>query len=253
MGMFDYNPYAGKPASLNWDDINPSGPVLNPDGTLKPQFQSSWSSIMPQIQSQLDGVNVDKSGINQIRSLATSAPGTASPWLNYQKDALANQVAGLRDQNAATTSSQSAQGMSDLARMGGLSSGARERVAKQGMMNQNAGNQNLTRAQVEGETNLGIQDENMKREMLMQLPGLENQALQPDFQKSNTMINQLSKEQGLGADTNRYNIQNALTELGSKRGFDLGQYQEQMKAWAADKTANSMQPSGKGGGLFGGK
>lgn len=220
-------------------------PVLNPDGTLKDQFKTTFSSILPQVRQELGGVNQDLSGLNAIKQRALSAPGTVSPWLALQQQHLGSQLDQMRDDSTASGASSLADATSGLARGGGLGGGASERLARQGMFDQNKARQQISRFGIDQGNNLAVQDENTKNQMLQQLPGLQNQAYQNDLGKSNTILNQMSKEQTGAEDAQKSNLQNVMNELQSKRSFDLGQYQSKLAAWGAGKTADAQANAGK--------
>lgn len=236
---------AGQPAALNFDASTwgANNPLVNADGTLKQNARLGFDSKLPQFQDQLNTINLNKDGLQAIRDRAIGS-GT-SPWLSLQRQALDNKMGQMRDDSVQQGATAGASAMSALARTGGLSSGARERVLKNNASNQMMSGQQLARFGNEQGVGLNIADEQMKQQALMQLPGMENQAIQPDIQKANAMMTQLGKEQSLGVDVGQYNLGTAKDELTQKRAFDLSQYQEKMKAWAAGKTADAQANAGK--------
>lgn len=246
---------AGKPKDLIYENSGFSSkdkngnvienPILNPDGTLKSQFQTSYQSILPQLRTELDGTQQDLSGLNAIKDRALSAPGTVSPWLALQQEHLGSQLDQMRDDATAASGSGLADAQSQLARGSGLGGGASERLAHQSLLDRNKQQQQTARFGIDQGNNLAIQDENTKNQMLQALPGLQNQAYQNDLAKTNTIANQMSKEQQGNLDTQKFNLQNVLGELQGKREFDVNQYNQKMQAWGAGQTADAQSNAGK--------
>lgn len=110
---------------------------------------------------------------------------------------------------------------------GGLSSGARERLAKTEMQGGNYATQGAYNTGNQNEMNLKVQEEQDKLNTLKALPQAE--------------LAYGQQEQ----DANKFNIQNALNDILQKRAYDVGGYNEAMRAWAAGKTADAQSGGGK--------
>ncbi len=218
-------------------------PLLNPDGSVKSQFQLNYDSILPQVRGELDGVSQDMGAYNAIRDRALGT-GT-SPWLALQQQGLGLKLDQMRDDGQVASGSANAQAMSQLARTGGLSGGARERVARFGAQNANAENQRIARFGAEQGNQFQVQDELMKQQALNQLSGLDQQNFDNSMGKANTYINALGQDQLGKAKMDEYNLATSKDELTAKRLFDTNQYNEKMRAWGAGKTADA-QANAKG-------
>lgn len=174
----------------------------------KAQQIASWNAQIeqgPKFQSLLgaNGQLQDAYRLNQ-----------ASPWLALQNQRQAVEQQAAADSAARQASSGNAQAFSNLAMRGGISSGARERLAQSGTRGLNAARQGVQRA---GEQNrLAIQGQ-----------GAEMAA----------------KEQ-------MFNIQNSLAEQQNIRNLEQQKYQEKMKALAAQRTADAIEKSGGGGSMI---
>lgn len=202
-----------------------------------PYYNSIYNSSMnltPQVQSELAGINtsgLDQS-VDQFKDMAErQGPSAWATLAGQQQDALMNNniERGQSEANASTAGA-----MDQLASSGGLSSGARERAAEAGATNtmnmtQNAGRQNtLNQLQV------GVNDQQNKIQELGMLPGMESQALQPEFQKESIWQN--------AANTNNQDI---MAENQNANNYNQNLYNQQMSAWGANQQANATQNSGK--------
>ena len=182
-------------------------------GAFNPLFD------MSQLQSQLAAIPVDMSGINAYRSQALrTGPST---WANLQKTSTAAQTANQKEAAAQAGNAATAEAESRLASQGGLSSGAKERAAEGGANQTLNTQQDLTRQQNLNDLQTGINDETNRIQQLGALPGLENQATQPLYQKASILSNANAQEnQAL----NQYNMSAA---------------QIQQAAIGANQTANA--------------
>lgn len=158
--------------------------------------------------------------LDQMRSDLLRQPGEQSQWRMLQGQQLERDAARAASQAQGAVS----QGMNQLAMRGGLRSGAGERMASQG-----ARNASLARQGVLGNRlRLDIADEQQR----MQGLGALNQAEMGAAQNA----------QGV----DKYNIDKALFDTMQKRYADMNAYNEEMRAWASEKTAQAT-PSGGGG------
>jgi hypothetical protein len=180
---------------------------------------------MTAIQKQLDAIPTDMSGINAYRAEALRTGPSA--WANLSKISSAAQQANQREASLREAAAQTAGEEDRLASSGGLSSGARERAAEAGGKNYLNMSQDLTRQGNLNDLQIGINDETNRVQQLGALPGMENTAMQPLFQKASIL-------------TNAQQAQNkALNDWNSNL------YNQQMTAWAANQQANATANSGK--------
>lgn len=185
---------AGRPMAPVWQTIGDTGTGL---------VQTPYLSTN-QLNSQ---------GLEALRGEALRTPGEMSRWGQM---ALAQQ----RDQLAQQGQGQLSQARNQLAMQGGLRSGARERLAQQGMQTQ-------LRA---GQSALGgiqRQDEQNRLTLLQQLP-----------QQELAQANYLSGRE----DTN---INRSLNEIFQGRAAQQMQFNEAMRAWGAERTAAATPSSSK--------
>lgn len=137
-------------------------------------------------------------------------PGAVrSPWLDQmlqQQDMMQTQALNRGAQQASTAA---ASARANLARRGGLSSGAAERLAGAAEEQRVLGAQDIYGQGAA--QRLGMQTEDMAKEREFQL-GLQGQ-----------------------------NLQNTLADIAQQREFDLGKYTEQMKATGAERAAQATE------------
>jgi len=186
------------------------------DATGKPILKDFESNIDPNtglLRTQYQTKDVlNRQGLAAMRGEALRDPGTMSRWgqmaTNQARNQMTQQVAG-----------QQQQATNQLAMQGGLRTGARERLASQGMRSQLEGGQQAL-------GNVQMQDEQNRQKWLQMLPGQELAAANYDTGVQDTNINRAGSEitQGRLWDTNRYN--------------------EAMRAWGAEKTAAATPRSG---------
>lgn len=139
----------------------------------------------------------------------------ASPWADMQTQMLNRQVADARDQAAKQAMQATAQSQSELAKFGGLSGGARQALARQQSRNLMTANQGIGREGLRGRMDIGAQDLNRKQDLLGKFATGEQQA-----------------QQG--------NIGMMMQDIAGKQAFDMNRYNEQMRAWAANKSAEAQ-------------
>lgn len=167
---------------------------------------------------------LDPRGMEAARTEAYRDPATMSRWGQMA-------LSQAQNQNAAQNMGQQSQARNQLAMQGGLRSGARERLASQGMQNQLRGNQGALGS-------IQMQDEQNRQRWLGQMPGLELQNAQ------------------YGAGIQDKNIGRAIGEIQTGRALQQQQYDEAMRGWAAGKSADASRGGSEGGGflsnLFGG-
>lgn len=154
-----------------------------------------------------------------LQKQALSAPGS-SPWakMQMQKQALAEQ--DLMDQTAQAQATGLAQAQSNLMRQGGLSSGARERMAAQGAKDLMLAQQQARRAGISDRLGIGESDINRQQQLLGQVGQTELAAQEA-------------------------NIGRQLQDIQNKGQFDMNRYQTQMGAYGAEQTAAGQVDAAK--------
>lgn len=199
------------------------------------EYDEYGRPILRDFDSQLTGTGalkdvyqmqntLDRRALEAGRTEALRDPGQMSKWGQMA-------LAQAQNQNAAQSAGQLQQAQNQLAMQGGLRTGARERLASQGMQQQLRGNQAAL-------GNVQMQDEQNRQRWLQMMPGMELQAAQYD-----TTIQDR-------------NIGRSLDELRQGRDFDKYRYGQAMTAWGADKSSEAMRRAAEDAkstsGLFGG-
>lgn len=171
-------------------------------------------------------------GYQAFQDRALAAPGT-SAWeqMAMNKQALEQQKAAQGAIESGQARSAEARGQ--LARRGGLSSGARERLAKGSMKDILMAQQGVGQAGQAARADIGLQGEQQRLAALGQLPGME------------------ASRRGEETSAQQFNIQNALAQKAAEEQARILEYQEKMKAYAAAQQANAIGASGPGGGMLG--
>lgn len=151
------------------------------------------------------------SGYNAIKGNATS-PG-ASPWASMATNRQNLAAQDQQEHGAVQVAGQTAKANDDLAARGGLSSGARERVAQSGATNAMDMSQGVNRQKNLNNMDIGLEDQKMKMGQQNTLAGLDQ------------------------------------ADMAGKNAYNENQYNQQMAAWGAGKQADATAASGKGGGM----
>src|SRR5882724_3452674 len=172
---------------------------------------------MTALQNSLNAIPVDMTAIQAYRNEALRKGPSA--WANLSKVSSSAQQANQREAALRESNSQTAGEMDKLASSGGLSSGARERAAEGGAKNYMNMSQDLTRQGNLNDLQIGINDETNRVQELGALPGMENQSIQPLFQKSKIITDAQQ------------------TENGAVNAYNQNLYNQQMSAWASNQQA----------------
>lgn len=187
----------------------------------------------------------ETSGYQAFKQRATQTGPSAWANMQLQKQQIEQQQGA--NQAARLAASGAAQARSSLGMRGGYGGGAATSLAKEAMRNRNRALQ--SNAQQGNLNRLGISsaDEQQKLSLLAQLPGAENMqnAMALNQQKFYSDIdaqNALRQQQN-----QQFNINNALRDLGGINQANQFNYQQQMQAYGANRTADAMQQQPKQG------
>jgi hypothetical protein len=229
---FSQGALSGRDAAIQYDSQgrpmrNAYLGVTDAQGNLRNQF-----SMSDKIGSD---VQLNNQGLDAIRSRALSTGPSA--WAQ-----LANEKQGMEEQQAmqnAQRQNQSnfRQGMSNLAGRGGLSAGARERMAMQSMRQQNTANQGILNQGIQNRMNIGLQDQQQKDQMLQQLPGMDMNAA--NFAQGQRAFRTNAQQQDIG---------NALKDIGGYNAYRADAFNKAMQEWGTEKSANAQAQASRGGG-----
>jgi hypothetical protein len=188
------NPALAKAQGISTSDLMlHSGGTLGANALTGDYSNVGIGSILGDTQKRLDAIQADPTAMNLLRQKATQQGPSA--WANMQK-----QQQGLQEQNALDASAKSNAGamqnaMGSIAMRGGLSSGASERAARAGAMNQALAAQGVRRAGMSDRLNIDMADEAQKNDLLKQMPGQELAWLQPSMDKAKMLTGVQSDEQ----------------------------------------------------------
>ncbi len=221
--------------------------ILNGEGKLSDQYRLQGPGNIGARTLDTNAFAANQDALNAIKSRAMSQGD--SPWLKMemQRQALDNMARG--DRLGAQNLSQQAQAQSQLAMNGGLSSGARERLAMQGARDLSAARQGLGRDAQMNSLNARLADDQTKMGLLSQVPGMDlgfanqragleqfNLGQLQDTDKFNTSMAQ---------DTNKFNMQNQIGGVQGENQFNAYKYGEAMKGFGAAKQGDAIANAGK--------
>lgn len=169
-------------------------------------------------------MDVDAANSQGYNALKGEALRTGpSGWFNAQNSYNKLDEKNMRDRAGAEASGQTAKARSDLAAQGGLSSGARERVAENGQKNYMNMSQDITRQGQLNNMNMQVQDQGNKLKALSAMPGIEQ---------------------------NKINSWEAAHQADIDYNYKIWAKQQEMEA--ARLQARATENAGNSGGLFGG-
>jgi hypothetical protein len=196
---------------------------LDPSGKLKSEYMLS---AQPDVQVNLDSYN-------EVKKRALGEGPSTWAQLAAQKQALEQQNA----MDSARTQSLGAQNqaLSGLAMRGGVSGGARNRMAAMGLKSQLMAQQGVGNQGMQARYNIGLQDESNRTDMLKNLATLDQEKAKLDISNRQYKTN-----------VDQYNLGNLANEIGSKRNYDTNLYNQRMQAYGANKTADAQAKSGGG-------
>lgn len=229
-------------------------------GNMKDQYQVKAGQIDPlksnigELDQRMSGIQLNKQGLEAIRGRALQQGPSA--WANMAEAKQRQEEGQQRSQGAAQGATAQAQARSQLAMRGGLSGGARQRLAMQGARDTASAGQQIGAQGQSARASIGLQDEQTKNQMLSQLPGMELQALQPEMQKASAWQQMATGEQGQdfqrqqfnkNADmsSQQFNVGNALKEQQGQNAANMQLYSEQMKDLSGERQARATEKAGK--------
>lgn len=221
--------------------LNPDGSPIAPEyrgitdanGNLDPKYQlAQWQSVMP-----------DTAAMDMYKQTALRDAGTQSPWAKLMLDKQAIDQANAVDSAGAGAANSFLQATSNLAKTGGVSGGARERLASKAANAAMIGQNQVARQGQLDKYNILTQDETNRMSGLQTLQGMQNNAA--DAQFKNAQMQQ---------DVNKFNTGNLLSEVDKQRLWEQDQWKQKMQTWGANKSADAQakaaNSSGGGGGCF---
>lgn len=211
---------------------------LNPDGSpMRPEYESlldPTTGLMKDIYKynpkQLDPTTLEGYQAVKKRVMTEGPSAWATQMLEKQKFEEAQQ----KDAAARQAMSSAAQARGQLAMRGGMSSGARERLAQGGGRDLLMARQGAASEGIKGRLGINIEDEAQRMKLL------------PEFANAESKI--AESNLALGNKAQEWNILRSLEEKRAKDAQELAVYQEQIKKWGSEREAEATKNSGGGGG-----
>lgn len=210
--------------------------ITNADGTVKDNFKLNTKAY----QDMLSGVKLDNTGYDAYKKQATWDPTTQgdSPWVKLMKEQSAIQQAQRADDLAASSASGQAQARSALAMRGGLAGGARERLAAQGQRDLLRGQQGLARQAMSDIANINVQDQSQRMNMLGNLSNM-------DINRFNSLYGQQKDIAKMGADTDQWNMTNAINDMKTRGQWELDAWNKRMETEGSYRNARATEKADK--------
>lgn len=191
-----------------------------------PQYQSTYDPSTQSMTAYLQSIMPQyDAGYQQLKSDALNKG--QSGWLNMTLDANDAKLQDQKEHAMLQNAGQTASARDNLASIGGLTSGARERVAEQGQKNFMGMSQDLSRQSDLSDLSARGTDEQNKVSQLGQLTTAE-EGKQKDWENAR-----------------QQDITNQQTETGRLNEYNMNLYNTKMTALAADRQAQATENSGK--------
>lgn len=224
----------GRPVGNNGANPVGAAPAVDPL-TGMPKIPDYHQVYDPQTMSMLPGYmdmqKANSSGLNTMRSLATSNGDT--PWSRAAKGENDAQMMAALDRGAAGVEGQKASDNASMAMQGGLSEGARERNNTNAMKNYVGMSQGAHQGHDLNNLNIMKTDEANKLGMLGNVANQEANQVQ-GYQQAKGMDNA-----------------NMIGENRSLNDYNMNKYMTQAAIWGAGKQADATAGSGGKHGMFG--
>lgn len=142
------------------------------------------------------------------------------------------------DHGQANIAGAEASAQGSLARGGGLSSGARERIARQASRDNTTSVQGATNQANLNKAQIGINDEQNRIQQLGMLPGMEAQATGLGLQGAGLDLSKIAQWNS----ANQADIGHGLADAASQNAYNASNYQTQGQIWGASKAADQQDP-----------
>ena len=182
-----------------------------------------------------EDVGVDERGLDKFRSEALREGPSA--FANLQQEKLQAEQLGRRDDAASQQAQAQAQAQAQLASSGGLSGGARERLAGGGARDLLRQRQDISRQGQLSRLDIAGQDEGRRVDQLGRLPGMELQRASLD-----------ERNLGRNLEVERLNKGALAGDVKAKGQFELDLFKERMKSFGTERTAQAQEKAAKGSG-----
>lgn len=217
--------YSGIPAGTNYGAYPGEQPNYTQGFT-----PDMW--LAPEIQKRLDAIAMDPRGLSKYREEALRTGPSAWATLSKQNQKL--QASASKQKMRRELSGNVAGAESALAMRGGLTSGARERVAKSGNRDFLDMSQNLERQRGLNDVQIDVNDEQNRISQLGALPGMEVAAMQPEFEKTR-LYGQARQADNAGR----------ANDIQQFNSWNQNAWNKKMEAWGTNRTAQATENAGK--------
>lgn len=206
--------------------------IFAQEPTYTSGYNPTTDATAPGVAEQLQGIQQDPRALEMLRQEAyRQGPSQFSQLLLSQ---LPQQTALQQGQLQQGALAGQAQAQGQLAAQGGLTGGARERLA-QGA--QQSLFQGIQQAQGQAQAQTGqtlLEDERARQAGLQAQFGNEQQALEPAFKKL-----------GIGLGAKQFDVQQAAAENARRSAFDLARFQAKQQQAGALAQAQATSDAGK--------
>lgn len=199
----------------------------------RPQFTPvAIDQISPDVEQQLAGIQTDPRALQRLRGEALRTGPSAFTRLRAAQ--LPGEAALAGGRLRAQTAADLAQAQGQLAARGGLTGGARERLAQESQRSAFAGLRGVEAARASQLGQLALSDEQARQAGLSAQFGREQAALEPAFRRL-----------GVGIQARQFDQQQRAQEAARKTAFDIADLQARQQAAGALAQAKATAESGK--------
>lgn len=228
----DYDQYANDPEvarqrALN-DEMQRQIALMKEKAASQP-VRPDYTSLLDPSGNLPDNYRVkpDFTSAGYDKMTERAIGGKSSPWLKMMLGQARLGKSNALQAGASQAESGLASGLGTLARSGGYTSGSRERLARDAARNMMMVGQGANRDFTSNALTAQSQEATTNNDFMKTLSGI-------DLDRTKTK-----------ATTDQFNVKNQMDEVMAKRAADLKVYEEQMKQWAANRTAEATENSGK--------
>lgn len=226
--------FGNMPDDPTYESLLDASGNLKSGFTLNAQPDGDLQSILGDIRN-----NLSTDTLSQIKSRATSQGPSQSA--NYLLDRQGLEQQSALDQLIKGGAGAAATARGTMARSGGLTAGARERMARKAQMADFTGRQGLSRQGQADRLGILANDESQKLDLLKMLPGAETQRAAGFGNLANLNM----QDRNYRTDIDKTNISNRLLNAKGQNDYNLKMYEERMKGYAANRTADATENAGK--------
>lgn len=196
---------------------------INPEtGMLDDQF-----NISGQLRTDLEGSRANALALDTLRQRALERGPSAWAQLATQNQRAEELDASERGDRQALGAAATARGA--LARSVGSTAGSRERLARQSQRDLMAGRQELSRQGIANRLQIGMQDQELKTDMLKSVPGFDLQ-----------YADQLMKEAQMNATARGFDVKNSLDTKQYEDEWMQNTFDKAGKIYAGEETAKAQ-------------